>query len=78
MIINEYLMRLRHEEFLAEAERNRLLATAVHHPARVISTYTRFLTWLGGLMSRWGSRLEKRFGAEAAVNHSPIDRSLEV
>ena len=78
MIINEYLAQSRHQEFLAEAERNRLLSTAEHRPARVISTYTRFLAWVGGVMCSWGSLLEKRFGEQLAVNHSPVDRSLEV
>lgn len=79
MIIHENLAHLRQEEILAEAERRRLISKAKLHPVRINSYSARSMAWLGSLMHIWGSRLEKRFGKDAVVNHSQsIDRSLKV
>ncbi len=79
MFINEDLMRIRHEEFLAEAERSRLLSLVKLRPASVFPTNARLLAWMGGAMRRWGSRLENRFTAEVMVNQpQSIDSSLNV
>ena len=74
MIIDEYLMKVRHEEILAEAERSRLVAISMLKPGGAISSSVRILVWFGGLLRRWGSRLEDRFAAEARYNQAqPVD-----
>ena len=79
MIIHEYLIRIRQDEILAEAERSRLINEAKRRPVKVFSFYARSLAWLGGILINFGSLLEKRFGKENVINHSQsIDRSLEV
>ena len=79
MIIEEFLVKIRQEELLAEADRNRLLAAAKHKPDHSLSLGARFLTWLGGQLRRWGSRLEDRFAAESASTRSHSDdRVLKV
>jgi hypothetical protein len=74
MIIDEYLMKARHEEFLAEAERSRLVKLSMLKPGGAISSSVRVLVWFGGLLRRWGSRLEDRFAAEVRYNQTqPVD-----
>ena len=74
MIIDEYFMKARHEEFLAAAERNRLVKLSMLKPEGAISSSERVLVWFGGLLRRSGSRLEDRFAAEARYNQTqPVD-----
>ena len=70
MIIDEYLMKVRHEEYMAAAERSRLVAISMLKPERAISSHVRILVWFGGLLRRWGSRLEDRFAAEVRCNQT--------
>ena len=79
MIIEDFLVKIRQEELLAEADRNRLLAAAKPKRVHSFSLSARFLTWLGGQLRRWGSRLEDRFAAESASTRSQsVDRILKV
>ena len=79
MIIEEYLVKIHQDELHAEADRNRLLSVASQNPVQKFSLNARFLTWLGGKLRSWGSRLEDRFAAEAASNQSrSIDCELKV
>ena len=43
MIIDEYLMKARHEELLAEAERSRLVKLSILKPGGAISSSVRIL-----------------------------------
>lgn len=70
MIINEYLMWLRHEEIQREAERNRLLASQVSRHQQAAPLTPRYLYQLGGLLNRWGSRLETRFAPDINLSQS--------
>jgi hypothetical protein len=70
MIVNEYLMWTRHEEFQQEAERNRLLATRVSRPQQAAPLTPRYLYQLGGLLTRWGTMLETRFAPDMNLNHT--------
>ena len=79
MIMDEYLMKARHEEILAEAERSRLLAISRRKSVTVTSTSARFLVWFGGLLHMWGCRLEERFSVDVCVNQAQsVDRGLNV
>ena len=79
MIIHEYLVRIRQDEILAEAEHARLIKKAKPRPVKVFSFYARSLALLGGILCNLGSPLEKRFREEVAINHSQsIDRNLNV
>jgi hypothetical protein len=79
MIMDEYLMKARHEEILAEAERGRLVKLSKLKPDGAISSSVRFLVWFGGLLRMWGCRLEERFSVDVCVNQAqPVDRGLNV
>ena len=78
-MLEEYLVRIRHKEFLAEAERNRLLAMAEKKHSSSISTAARLLVYIGGLFRRWGSRLEDRFAIESNPHQNqPVERRMEL
>ncbi len=79
MFFYEDLMRMRHEEILAEAENSRLLAISRRKSVAVASTSARFLVWFGGLLRVWGCQLEERFSVNVCVNQAqPVDRGLNV
>ncbi len=79
MIISEEFMRVRQGELLAEAENNRLLVLAKRKPGTAISMSARLLVWFGGLLRRWGCRLEERFSVDVCVNQAQsVNRGLNV
>ena len=69
MIINEYLMRIRHAEILSQAESYRLVAQAMQHSPKRRSYSGRALTWLGNRLCKWSEYIQLRFG-EAKKNLS--------
>lgn len=79
MIIEEYLVKIHHEELLREAEKDRLANSLVVGRDRSASVYARLLVWLGGRMRTWGSSLEDHFAAQVNFNpQQPVDSCLEV
>ena len=66
----------RHQEFLLEAERHRLIRQALAGREKWDSSiHCRALTWLGGQLVAWGCSLQARYDARIetptvpAVNH---------
>jgi hypothetical protein len=79
MYLDEYMSKIRHEEFLAEAENNRLLSLSRRKPGAIVSATVRFLVWFGSLLRRLGSLLEDRFATEVSTKHArSADRGLNV
>lgn len=70
MIINEHLVRIRHEEMLAEAERIRMVSLANRSSRKKKSVYGILLNWVGSLLCRWGDLLQERFGDQDLVDQS--------
>ena len=78
-MIEEYLMQIRQKELLAEAERQRMVATARQGKSNGISTGARLMIYLGALLSTWGSQLEERFAVEANPEQvNSVERGLKV
>jgi len=79
MIINEYLMRIRHEEILSQAENNRLVAQAKRRSPSRRPYSGRALTWLGNRLIKWGEYLQLRFGDAKKISQSqPVERGVQV
>ena len=79
MITYDYLVKIRQEELLREAERSRALSILKTHRASSSKPGARLLYWLGGNLHRWGRRLEIRFAADIQPNQDqPVDHSLNV
>ena len=70
MILNEYMMHIRHEEMLAEAERFRIVSLASRRPMRKNPLLGVALNWMGSLLSKWGATLQKRSGNQDILNQS--------
>jgi len=70
MIINEYLVRTRHEELLAEAERARMVSLAFRSSRKKKSVYGVLLNWMGSVLCKWGDLLQERFGEQEVVDQS--------
>jgi len=79
MILDEYLMRIRQEEILTQAENNRLVAQAKRRSPRRRSYSGRALTWLGNRLIKWGEYLQLRFGDAKKISQpQPVERGVEV
>lgn len=57
-MIEEYFIKTRQQELLAEAERRRLLADYQSKKPFGLLVAARLLLWLGALLSRWGRQLQ--------------------
>ena len=78
-MLEAYFVQIRHKQFLAEAESNRLLELAEKKNATSISTAGRLLVYIGGLIRRWGSWLEDRYTIDSKPHHNqPVDRRMEL
>ena len=75
MLYNEYLVQVRHEELLDEAERYRLISQAQRRSARKKYSYALALAWLGIRLCNWGNRLQERFGDAGRVGPSQAVKS---
>jgi len=70
MIINAHLVRTRHEELLAEAERARMVSLAFRSSRKKNSVYGVLLNWVGSLLCKWGDLLQERFSEQEVVDQS--------
>jgi len=78
MIFNEYLVRIRHEEMLAEAERVRMVSMAIRSSSKKKSYYGVALNWVGNLFCKLGGLLQERFGDQKLVDQSPtMDKGVQ-
>jgi hypothetical protein len=57
--------RIRQEEILQEAEKQRLISQVNRKPSRRKISLAPTLVWLGSKLYRWGYILQERFGASA-------------
>ena len=57
-MIEEYWLKTRQQELLAEAERRRLLVSFKSKKPFGLFYAARLLLWLGTLLSRWGRQLQ--------------------
>jgi hypothetical protein len=57
-VIEEYYIKMRQQELLAEAEQRRLLANYKSTKPFGLLFAARLLLWLGALLSRWGRQLQ--------------------
>ena len=57
-MIEEYYVKIRQQELLAEAERRQLLANYKSKKLFGLFYAARLLLWLGTLLSKWGRRLQ--------------------
>ncbi len=79
MIINEYLMRVRQEEILSQAERNRIVAQFKRRSPSRQSYSGRTLTGLGNRLIGWGEYLQLRFGDAKKISQpQPVERGAKV
>jgi len=79
MITYDYLVKIRQQEMLREAERNRLLRMLKTSRGSSSKSRARLLFWLGGNLRRWGSQLEIRYAVDVNPNlDQPVDPSLNV
>ena len=79
MIINEYLMRIRQEEILSQAERNRIVAQFKRRSPKRRSYSGRFLTGLGNRLIKLGEYLQLRFvDAKKISQLQPVERGAQV
>ena len=62
MVIDELLMKVRHEELLREAAHYRLISQAKRGSVKRKYSYGKALVWLGSRLCKWGSLLQERFG----------------
>ena len=58
----------RHQDFLLEAERLRLIRQALAGHEKRDGVHRRALTWLGGQLVTWGCILESRYGVTAETS----------
>jgi len=79
MITYDYLVKIRQEEMLREAERNRMVRVLKTRQASSSKSRARLLFWLGGNLRRWGSQLEIRYALDVNPNlDKPVDPGLNV
>jgi hypothetical protein len=70
MLFNEHLVRIRHEEMLAEAERIRLVSLVNRQSKKRKSFFSVSLNWMGNLLCKLGGFLQERFGEQDLVDQS--------
>lgn len=72
-------LRYRYENYLREAEHERLVRLARQNQPGAATVSVRLLLWLGHHMSAWGALLEKRFKSERVnsnnLPNNPIQSS---
>jgi hypothetical protein len=79
MITYDYLVKIRQEEMLREAERNRMVRVLKSRQASPSKSRARLLFWVGGNLRRWGSQLEIRYAVDTNSSlDQPVDPGLNV
>ena len=58
----------RHKDFIAEAEKERLIQQAVKHGSSPTKGYQRWLVRLGAQLVSWGGHLQARYGQPLEVS----------
>ncbi len=64
--------KFRHEEFLQEAERYRLISQVKRQSSGRRISLAPTLFWWGSKLSKWGSVLQERFGDPGMVEDSRV------
>lgn len=79
MVRHELLMKIKQEEFLREAARDRLISEARRGSVRRKYSYVKALVWLGSYLCKWGNLLQERFGNTGMVTPSqPTNSCIKV
>ena len=65
-------LKFRHEEFLQEAERYRLISQVKRQSSGRRISLAPTLAWWGNKLSKWGHVLEEKFGDSGAVEKSRV------